>query len=296
MHDAVSPRLAAAALAVSESSLKRWADQGHLALVKTQGGHRRVKVAGLLEFARAHGYPIERPEMLGLPPGQTRGRPTLKPAVDELVARLVSGDEPWVRRTLIGAYAAGADLAELVDNSLAPAFAQLGHAWERGALEIYEEHRATEIALRSIAELRGLVPDPAPDAPKAFGATLEGDWYTLPLAAADLTLRALGFATTSLGAHLPARSLATAIASHRPRLVFLSLSQVSDAERLASDVNTTFEATSQVGAALVIGGGATQDPSLCARLRFTARCETLARLRDLAGPLLPPTELTPSRV
>ena len=38
----LSPRQLAVAIGVSESSLKRWADDGRLAVERTAGGHRRI--------------------------------------------------------------------------------------------------------------------------------------------------------------------------------------------------------------------------------------------------------------
>lgn len=64
----VSSRQVAAALGVSESSVKRWCDQGALAGVKTPGGHRRFETAEVLRFAREAGHPLRDPTALGAGP------------------------------------------------------------------------------------------------------------------------------------------------------------------------------------------------------------------------------------
>src|SRR6187549_3486938 len=56
---------AAGLLEVHESSVKRWTNEGALRPIKTKGGHRRISLPGLIEFARA-----ERADasLLGLAP------------------------------------------------------------------------------------------------------------------------------------------------------------------------------------------------------------------------------------
>ncbi|MCU0411722.1 MAG: helix-turn-helix domain-containing protein, partial [Bacteroidetes bacterium] len=39
-------------LEVNESTVKRWADNGHIECIKTKGGHRRFTVGAVLKFAQ----------------------------------------------------------------------------------------------------------------------------------------------------------------------------------------------------------------------------------------------------
>ncbi|HEX9106572.1 MAG TPA: MerR family DNA-binding transcriptional regulator, partial [Longimicrobiales bacterium] len=48
----LSPRELAEAVGVSESSLKRWADRGVLAVERTAGGHRRIPLGEAVRFIR----------------------------------------------------------------------------------------------------------------------------------------------------------------------------------------------------------------------------------------------------
>ncbi len=63
----ISPNQAARAMGVSESSLKRWCDQGLIKLVRTAGGHRKLSRADVLRFIRERDQPLASPEVLGLP-------------------------------------------------------------------------------------------------------------------------------------------------------------------------------------------------------------------------------------
>ena len=52
MRHVLSPKELAQAIGVSESSLKRWADEGLLRATRTAGGHRRIPLAEAIRFLR----------------------------------------------------------------------------------------------------------------------------------------------------------------------------------------------------------------------------------------------------
>jgi hypothetical protein len=126
-----SPRQLAEALDVSESSVKRWCDQGLIETERTAGGHRRVTLPAALRFLRDSGTPLARPRLLGLvgfeaaagDEGESHAR---------LVTALAAGDEDAVRGTLFGLYAGGRALADLCDRELAAAFTEIGERWQHG--------------------------------------------------------------------------------------------------------------------------------------------------------------------
>ena len=66
--DLVSPKQVARAIGVSESSLKRWCDQGLIKTVRTAGGHRKMDIAEVLRYVREQDHKLVSPEILGLPP------------------------------------------------------------------------------------------------------------------------------------------------------------------------------------------------------------------------------------
>src|SRR3954453_15398204 len=67
MSTFLSPKTLAQAIGVSESSLKRWADEGLLDVVRTAGAHRRIDLREAIRYIRAAGHPILRPDLLGVP-------------------------------------------------------------------------------------------------------------------------------------------------------------------------------------------------------------------------------------
>jgi len=66
MKPTLSPKELAEAIGVSESSIKRWADGGRLAVQRTAGGHRRIPREEALRFLREEGLRPVRPEILGV--------------------------------------------------------------------------------------------------------------------------------------------------------------------------------------------------------------------------------------
>jgi excisionase family DNA binding protein len=279
MDQYFTPRQLADALAVSESSVKRWADQGLMPVERTAGGHRRLPVAGIIQFIRASELSLARPELLGIveAPEDIAGAEGLAP----LAAALAVGDEGAFRAAVFRSYLAGASVAEICDREIAPAFRALGHRWEHGSLEVYQERRACEICRGVLFELRRALPPPSVGALSALGGTLAGDWYTLPTAMCDVALAELGWASRSLGSSQPAATLAAAIATERPRLFWVSVSWIESLDVTVDALAEIWETARRHRVALAVGGHAI-DAEARRRLRATAFCDDLAQLQDLA--------------
>ncbi|MDX1683088.1 MAG: excisionase family DNA-binding protein, partial [Phycisphaeraceae bacterium] len=62
----LSPKEMALTIGVSESSVKRWVDEGQIEATRTSGGHRRISVPEAVRFVREEDYPLLRPDLLGL--------------------------------------------------------------------------------------------------------------------------------------------------------------------------------------------------------------------------------------
>lgn len=281
-----SPRQLAEALGVSESSVKRWCDQGLIAVERTAGGHRRLTLPAALRFLRATGTPLARPRLLGLVgfeaaaggPGEAHAR---------LLEALAAGDEEAVRGTLFGLYAAGRSIADLCDREVAAAFAEIGSRWQHGRLEVYEERRAVVVVHHVLHDLRAALERPAAGAARALGGTLAGDWSTLPTAMAELALREIGWDARSLGAGQPAATLAAAVAAEAPRLFWISVSYAESPERLRADLEVVHAACVAGGTALAVGGRAVP-PAPRGPLPASAFCDDLRQLQSLAAALEPP--------
>jgi len=281
MKQLLSTRQVAAALGISEASLKRWCDKGLLPVVRTVGGHRRLPVSGVVQFIRQHQHPLVKPEVLGLPPATGRGAHSLDRVRGLLGEALEAGAEEPCRRLVLNLYLSGRRVCEIGDEVLVPAMSSIGVRWEHGQVEVYQERRAVEICTRILHEIRAALSPIEPAAPLAIGATLEADPYTLPTALVELTLREMGWNAESYGIGHPAETLAAAIAGVRPRLFWLSVSTVPDPDRFVRQYAVLQEAAAGQGIPIVIGGRALTD-DIRRRIDYAACCETLRRLVSFA--------------
>lgn len=220
-----SPKEMAEAIGVSESSIKRWVDDGRIDVMRTAGGHRRILIQEALRFIRAQGMRVLRPDLLGLPdlsglPPEAREGEVTGEVLFHLLKR---GEAVKVRGIITQQYLNGMDLATLFDEPMTEALEQLGTLWEEGEEGIYMEHMATQICIEAINQLRLLVPVAKPGARVAVGGAISGDPFILPSLMASTVLADAGFAEVNLGPDTPPAALLHAAEAHRPGLVWVSL-------------------------------------------------------------------------
>jgi MerR family transcriptional regulator, light-induced transcriptional regulator len=285
MKDLVSPKQVARAIGVSESSLKRWCDQGLIPMTRTPGGHRKLPISGVLGFLKEQGHQLVEPELLGLPPTTTgAGERTLARGRAELVEAFLEGAEELSLQIVMDLYLARHSICTICDEVLAAAFHEIGDRWQCGAAEVYQERRGCEICLRILHELEQALPSVGNVAPLAIGGTTESDPYHLATTMAELVLRENGWRATSLGNMLPTATILQAMEDIRPRLVWISVSHVADEPALIRATAELHAAATQLGAALAVGGRAINS-ELRRRMHFSACCDTMQHLVSFAESL-----------
>jgi methanogenic corrinoid protein MtbC1 len=281
--DLVSPKQVARAIGVSESSLKRWCDQGLIKTIRTAGGHRKMAIAEVMRYVRERDQRLVSPEILGLPPVSERASTGLTDGRPRLVDALLAGDELVARQIVFDLYLAKHSRSVIFDEVVAAAFRAIGDRWACHDAEVYQERRGCEIALRVLFDLRRVQQVPERKW-LATGGTIEGDHYSLPSAMAELVLRDAGFYAISLGTSIPFASLVKAVQETKPKLFWLSVSHI----REGFDFITEFSALSQVctaaDTALVVGGRALTE-ELRQRMTYSAYCDTMQHLEAFATTL-----------
>ncbi len=218
MNQLISPKLLSQVLGVSESTVRRLVDAGQLASEKTTGGHRRIRLADALAYARGSGLPLRRWQLLGLeaPPAHN-----LQPVIYQ---RLRHGDRARLWALVAGLFASGWSVARIGDEALAPAMHRLGQRWCEHPDGILEEHQATEMVSWCLGRLRDLLPPPSPQAPLALGGALQDDPYRLAPLMASTVLVECGLREVLFGPHTPATLLCQWAVSKHANLVWVSLS------------------------------------------------------------------------
>jgi excisionase family DNA binding protein len=262
MKQFFSPKEFAAALGVSESTVRRWVDGGTINVSRTAGGHRRIELTDAIGFIRASGMPVREPQLLGL--AELDG--TFDPAqrTDDpaqlLCAALERGDAVQVRAMLVSMYLAGHAVADLCDGLIAPAMHKIGTFWEHRDDGIMIEHRATDVAIAALNQLRTLLPAQTADAPVALGGALPDDPYLLPSLMAATVVAAQGWRETNLGPQTPADVLIAAARDSQAQLVWLSISVDDVAVDQMRQVTRIADELRDDGVSIVVGGRGLPQP------------------------------------
>lgn len=207
-------------------------------------GHRPGRIVALeLAELRRLGDPLDA----AASPVLSKSTPDIGRVDDRLAADLLdllrSHDPRALRRALMQQLLIRG-LARFISEVVAPLLGEVGVAWSRGHLEVFEEHLCSEI-LESV--LRGAItslPDP-PDqaAPRVLLATLPIEAHGLGLLMAEALLGANGCDCMNLGRQTPLSDVVLAARVFRADIVALSFST-------AVNINQALEALADLRAAL----------------------------------------------
>jgi methanogenic corrinoid protein MtbC1 len=272
--------MVAQAIGVSESSLKRWCDQGRLETIRTAGGHRRLTRGEVVRFTRESNMSIASPEAIGLPKMDSDAIHNDQYATENIKTALLSADEATVRQLLLTMFVSGWRLHRIFDDVIAKVFGSIGDLWSCNSVEIYKERLSCEITQNVLRELRTLLPKPEIGAPVALGAALEGDHYTMPSLMVEMIMLANGWKAHSLGPNLPFSTLLAAVKDHDPKLFWISISHLEPRDDFVEQFND-FSAKLPRSTALAIGGNAIT-PELRKVLKFTVCCDNMRQFENYA--------------
>lgn len=256
MKSILSPRELAHAIGVSESSLKRWVDDGLIEASRTAGGHRRITIAEAVRFIRETRQPLVSPETLGLADlaAVSPDEGSADARAQKLERYLTDGAAPEARGLILSMYLAGASVAELADGPIASAMARIGDAWRQDEHRgIFIEHRASEICAAAVVQLQMTLAAPK-GAPSAVGGAPSSDSARLASLLAATVLAAEGFHAVNLGAHTPHESLFRGAEQHRAALVWLSATHISEESTFREATLSLARRLHGIGARLVVGG------------------------------------------
>jgi excisionase family DNA binding protein len=282
-----SPAEVSRALGVSVTTIKRWVDDGVLPAHKTAGGHRKILRADVLRLVREGNFP--RLDLRRLDSSAPAGRP---PDTERLSGRLLDGlrrgDEAAVRAVVHGGYEAGLPVEVLADRVVAPAMHTVGHQWQEGRLDVFHEHRGSELCAGVLHELKArLEANAAVARPAAVGGSPEGDHSALASLLAQLVLIDAGWDAVNVGPHTPLASFRKALHEVRPRLMWLSVSHLpDDTERFLDEYAALYRDAERAGVPVAVGGRAL-DACVRARMAYTFHGDGLSHLAAFARTLHP---------
>jgi excisionase family DNA binding protein len=286
----ISTFRAASALGVSVSTVKRWVDDGILPAHRTAGGHRKLLRAEVLALARQGELP--RRDLTGLSSVSFGEQPAdLQSIRAALLAALFEGDGTEVSALVGRAYHSGVAVETLADQVVAPVMAQVGHEWESSRIDVWKEHRGTQLTATALYELKDQLKARAERRrPVAVGATPQGDPYLLATLLAQMVLLDAGWEAVNLGPNTPLPSLTRAMRELRPRLIWLSVSHLEKSDEFLRAYREFYHAADQMGVAVAVGGQALVE-SIRSAMPYTTHGDGLKHLAAFARTLHPRPKL-----
>ncbi len=282
----ISTVRAANALGVSVSTVKRWVDDGILPADRTAGGHRKMRRAEVLALARQGALPHH--DLSGLSAVSFGDQPPdLQSVKATLLAAVLRGDGAEVSALIDRTYHSAVAIETLSDQVIAPVMAQVGHDWNTARIDVWHEHRGTQLVASAVHELKDKLDARAEqNRPFAVGATPQGDHYLLATLLAQIVLLDAGWEAVNLGPNTPMESLTKAMRELRPRLIWLSVSHLEKSGEFLQTYREFYQAAEQTGVAVAVGGQALVE-TIRSAMPYTTYGDGLTHLAAFARTLHP---------
>ena len=251
----ISPKEFAAAIGSSESSLKRWLDQGVIPCTKTPGGHRRIEVNEAIKYVRSSDLTLTSPQTLGLPNAIGHSQNGEKKQIIDFLQCLKEGNDSFAKQYLINEFMNGRSLAEIFDGTIKKSLEFLGQIHEEDAESIFLEHRATQICISCINFLSQYLSSSNTKF-NAISCSLEGDIYMLPSLGTAVVIMENSGNCINIGPHTPISVIKDTVKNTRMRvdLVCLSINDVSDVNKTNRDLASLLSILNALEIELVVGG------------------------------------------
>lgn len=241
----VTTRQAAHILAVHESSVKRWCNDGLLPAQLTAGSHRRLKFSDVIAFARSEkiDYPLspfsphEQDVWMAI-------QDALKGNYEEVRSLLYDATnanrESFVQQLVTTLMKMGAPIGSVFDNVLGPVVRTMTDDWVAGVIAKGDSRRMTQLLADCIACVRSRIPTIA-NRPLALVACSPGNETELGALMLRATLEQSGWRTVYPGPDLSIDDLAIQQSRWNARVVCMSL-QDSETDH---DVTSIVDALTQ---------------------------------------------------
>jgi len=245
---------------VTETTVKRWADDGTLHCHKTPGGHRKFPMRDVIEFAeRSKCEPVG---VLSLPKDDDQGTAIqmaviardFRTLVRIFVEKALSPDRTDLSVYFSYLYEHRFALWEICDNIVRPGMTEVGELLERGEIGINQEHRASYEVLDALARLQAGI-FIKPDTGKAVVlACIAEELHEIGLRTASYIFEAEGWTTHYIGARTPPAAVVSAVEELRPGILALSMTTPVESQRSLDDLRRLTLTVHGMGVIILVGG------------------------------------------
>lgn len=222
---------------VTETTVKRWANDGALKCMKTPGGHRKFAMKHVVEFAES--LKFEPAGTLALTAEDTQAQ-RIQVAIldrdftvlkDAFIEKALSPDKRDLFLYFSYLYQHRIHLWELYDKVIAPGMAEVGERWAAGTLDVNDEHRASYETLDALAMLQSQIHRKERNGLSALFACPGEEQHDIGLRCASYLFESEGWMTHYLGARTPHNSIVKAVHELQPKVICLSIT--NEPERTA---------------------------------------------------------------
>jgi excisionase family DNA binding protein len=245
---------------VTETTVKRWADEGTLKCQKTPGGHRKFEIRSVVEFAEKNKFdPVGAIESIG----DTQFSRTIQAAVlsrdfpvlaGEFVERGTKAEEDGLFPFFSYLYEHKVALWEIFDMVIRPGMHEIGERWMKGDLGVDDEHR---ISARTAEALSRLLPNVLIKPKKGKAALLAAigeELHDLGLRCAAYIFESEGWRVHYLGARTPKDAVLSTMRKASPDVVAVSVSISENGGSRMEDLRELASTAREVGAEFAVGG------------------------------------------
>lgn len=282
----LSPKQLGQAIGVSESSLKRWIDDGLIDVIRTTGGHRRVELAEAIRFVRQRGYTVKDPSVLGLTAADDEtGRAGDSQLSEHFFELLENGRDKEFIAAVTRLYLDGHPMSEVIDGPIRAAMNQIGEIWHNNPDGVGIEHRATDICIRTLGYMHSLIKPPAANAPLAIGGAPAGDMHLISSLCVSLVLAEQGWRESNLGANTPWAQLATVAKRDEASLIWVSMTAEPNAD-YAKKLRVLAEEMAEQSCQIIVGGRQLSDAILRLNMDNLHTARSMVELQSFSKGLL----------
>ncbi len=242
--------------------------------------YRYVRL-GLLPARKSHGqWRVEQADLAAFR-SEARGTGDADaPWAARLESRMMVGDATGAWGVVEAALGAGRTPASIYSEVLAPAMESIGRRWERGEVDVADEHLASAVAMRIVGRLGPRFGRRGRTRGTVLCAMPEGDQHGLGSAMVADVIRAAGFETLDLGANTPLSAVTLAVRRLEDLTALcLSINNSQAVERGREIVAAVKEI--DPGLVVLAGGRAVRSEDAATRLGVDGWGTTLADAVDL---------------
>ncbi len=259
----ISTRDLASLLGVTETTIKRWADDGAIRCTRTLGGHRKFLLKDVVAFAEENHYTL--PGILP-PKGPRREAEQLEfnlqtgnyAKIAEMVReKALNGDTEALVGLFLHFTKHHLGLPVIADDIFRPAMIRIGELWKTGDLDVSQEHIASHTVLQTIIRTAPELHCKPHNGKRAAFACAEGDLHEIGLRLLASAFETDGWQAYYIGPNTPFDTLRAFVKGAGPDVLLLSCTMSTRKEWLAKEIQSLGRVCASRNTMFVCGGAFT---------------------------------------